>query len=270
VIEETAKIDREGARLANREQIPLLIHDPREDVLLGLLDNPEFDEKDLSLLLLRKELSASFLEQISSHGGWLRNYTVRRGLVFHPHLPHAIGLRIVRELHVTDLVQLTMAPSAAPALKHLAEELVLARLPQLPPAQKMILARRGAARLAGALLADGQPEVIPIVLESPFLNEGQVLRVLARINGSVRVVAAIAGSRRWTQHYSVRLALVRNPQTSLAAVLSFLPSISTTDLRVLAESSSLPGNVRPHVRRELANRMQHGKTPAGRGAILRK
>jgi hypothetical protein len=54
---------------------------------------------------------------------------------------------VVRKLFVTDLVQLTMAPSAAPALKQLAEELVLARLPQLPSAQKMVLARRGSAVL---------------------------------------------------------------------------------------------------------------------------
>ena len=261
-MEETASITREGARSAPREQISLLLHDGREEILLGLLDNPYFDEKSLCLLLLRKELSGSFIEQVASRELWLRNYAVRRGLAFHPHLPHALGLRLVRELFVTDLVQLTMAASAAPALKQLAEELVLARLPQLPPAQKMVLARRGSARLAGALLADGQAEAIPIVLESPFLNEGQVLRVLSRVNAPSRAVAAIAASGRWTQHYSVRLAVVRNPQTPLATVLAFLPSISTVDLRILAESSSIPSSVRPHVRRELANRAQHGAQPA--------
>ena len=256
---DVANIDREGARSASKEQIALLIHDAREDVLLGLLDNPQFDEKQLCLLLLRKDLSMSLLEEIASRDMWLRNYAVRRGLAFHPHLAHTTGLKIVRELYVSDLVQLTLAPSAAPTLKHLAEELVLARLPQLPPAQKMILARRGSARIAGAILADGQPEAIAIVLESPFLNEGQVLRVLARINAPGRVIAAIASNGRWTQHYSIRLALVRNPQTPLATVLSFLPGISTTDLRILAESSSVPSSVRPHLRRELANRVQHGK-----------
>ncbi|MGA9883464.1 MAG: hypothetical protein WBQ34_07080 [Candidatus Acidiferrales bacterium] len=259
--EEARNVAREAARAAPQEQISLLLHNPREDVLLGLLDNPYFDEKNLCILLLRKELSASFVEQVASHALWLRNYAVRRGLAFHPHLPHSLGLRLVRELFVTDLVQLTMAASAAPALKQLAEELVLARLPQLPPAQKMILARRGSARITGALLSDGQPEVVPIVLESPFLNEGQVLRVLSRINAPSRVVAAIAASGRWTQHYSIRLALVRNPQTPLATVLSFLPSISAADLRILAESSSVPSNVRPHVRGELANRTQHGAQP---------
>lgn len=235
-----------------------MLHDAHEDVLSALLDNPLFDENHLCLLLLRSELSTTFLEEIARRKQWLTSYRVRRSLAFHPHLPHTLGLRLVRELYVTDLVRLTLAPSGAPPLKHLAEELVLTRLPQLPPAQKMILARRGSARITGALLADGQPEVVSIVLESPFLNEGQVLKVLSRINAPSRVIAAIAEHGKWTQHCSVRLALVRNPQTPLARVLSFLPGISTNDLRVLAESSSVPGNVRPHLRRELANRAQHG------------
>lgn len=252
----------ETARSVSKEKIPALLHDAREPILLGLLDNPEFNERHVCLMLLRKDLPIPLLEEVARREGWLRSYEVRRALTFHPHVPHTIGLHLVRELYAPDLVQLTMAPSAAPPLKQLAEELVLVRLPQLPPAQKTILARRGSTRIAGALLADGQPEIVSIVLESPFLNEGQVLRVLSRININARVVTSIAQSGRWNQHYSVRLALVRSPQAPLATVLSFLPSISTTDLRILAESSNVPANVRPHVRRELANRMQHGTLPA--------
>lgn len=163
-------------------------------------------------------------------------------------------------------MQLALLPSGAPVVKHLAEELILARLPQLPPAQKMILARRGLARITGALLADGQPEILSIVLESPFLNEGQVLRVLSKITVPARVVAAIADSGRWSEHYSVRLALIRNPQAPLARILSFLPSISTADLRILAESTSVAASVRPHIRRELANHMRRGAGPARRNS----
>jgi hypothetical protein len=48
------------------------------------------------------------------------------------------------------------------------------------------------------------------------------------------------------------------------------PSISTTDLQIPAESSSIPANVRPHLQRELANRMQHGKMPAKKSPLPRK
>jgi hypothetical protein len=260
----------ERAASSGNDEFSVLMHEGPEDALVQLLDNARFDDKHLCLLLLRKELSAGFIEQVASRERWLKNYAVRRALAFHPRVPQTVGLRLVRELYVTDLVQLTLSPSGAPAMKHLAEELVLARLPQLPPAQKMILARRGTPRIVGALLADGQAEVVGTVLESPFLNEGQVLRALSRINVPARVIAAIATNGRWTQHYSVRLALVRNPQTPLATVLSFLPSIATTDLQILGQSSSVPSNVRPHVRRELANRAQHGAEPAKRSRPRRK
>jgi hypothetical protein len=266
----TVNLSRDAARSATEEQISVLLHEAGEDVLLALLDNPRLVESHICLLLLRKDLSTAFLAEIAERKECISSYRVRRSLACHPHVPHSIGLHLVRELYVADLVQITFVPSAAPELRHLAEELILARLPQLPPAQKMTLARRGSARIAGALLTDGQPEVIPTVLESPFLNEGQVLQVLSRINMRSRVVAAIAEHGRWSQHYSVRLAILRNPQAPLARVLSFLPGISTADLRVLAESSSIPSNVRPHIRRELANRMQHGTMPPKKSPIPRK
>ncbi len=256
------EIDRESIRSAPQEQISSLLHENREEVLFALLENPHFDESHLCLLLGRKELSSIFLEEIAGHKEWMTSYRVRRGLAFHPHLSQTLGLRLVRELYLADQVQLTFSPSGAPALRHLAEDLVLSKLPQLPPSQKMALARRASVRIIGALLVDASPEVVPTVLDSPFLSEGQVLRALARIMLPARVVAAIAEHRRWSSIYSVRLALLRNSQAPLARVIAFLPSISTTDLRVLAESSSVPSNLRPHIRRELANRMQHGKAPS--------
>ena len=258
------KIDRVAAQSVSQDEIPLLLHDSSEEVLLGLLDNPHVEENHICLLLGRKDLSSRLLETLAGHADWMSSHRVRRGLAFHPHVPLALGLRLVRELNLIDLVQLTFSPSGAPPVRRLAEELVLTKLPQLPPAQKVALARRGTPRLIGALLVDGSPEVVPALLDSPFLTEGHVIRALSRINLPVRVVTGIAEHGRWSHVYSVRLALARNSQAPLARVISFLPSISTSDLRMLAESSSVPSNLRPHIRRELANRMQHGRSPTKR------
>jgi len=258
LMERTVETDRDAARAAPEEHIPVLLHDPREEVLRGLLENPRFQEIHLCLLLGRKELSSALLEKIASRDEWMGSYRVRRALAFHPNVPHTLGLHLVRELYVSDLVQLTFLPSGKPALRQLAEELVLARLPQLATAEKMTLARRGPARLIGALLADGSTELLSTVLDSPRLNEGHVLKALSRITLPARVVAAIADHGRWSNVYSVRLALVRNPQAPLARVCAFLPRISTPDLQALKQSSSVPAKLQPHIRRELANRAQHG------------
>ncbi len=251
----------EAARHAPVEQIPALVHEHREEVIRGLLENPLFEELHLCLLLGRADLTSSLLERVFGHKDWVSSYRVKRALAFHHNLPQTIGLTLVRELYANDLVQLSFSPSANPALRRLAEELVLARLPQLPPAQKMTLARRAPPRIMGALLTEGGPEVLPTVLDSPLLNEGHVLKALARVALSARIVMAIADHAKWSHIYSVRLALLRNTQAPMARVLSFLPNISTTDLKILSQSNSVPSRLVPHIRRELANRMQHGKAP---------
>ena len=124
---------------------------------------------------------------------------------------------------------------------------MLAKLPQLPPAQRMTLARRGTPRIMGALLTDGSPESLATVLDSPFLNEGHVL---ARVALPVGIVTAIADHAKWSHICSVRLALLRSSQTPLPRVLALLPSITTPDLKMHSQSSSVPAKALPHVRRE--------------------
>jgi len=82
---------------------------------------------------------------------------------------------------------------------------------------------------------------------------------------STRIVTAIADHAKWSHIYSVRLALLRNSQAPTARVLTFLPGITTTDLKILSQSSTVPSRLLPHIRRELTNRMQHGKSTV-RGA----
>jgi hypothetical protein len=260
-LENKFELDGDGARRAPLEQIPVLLHEDREDVLRGLLENPHFEQLHLCMLLGRAELSTALLEEIAKRKEWMTSYRVKRALAFHHNLPPSLGLSLVRELYQSDLVALSFSPSGNPALRHLAEELVLAKLPQLPPAQKTTLARRGSPRIVGALLTDGSPESLPTVLDSPLLNEGHVLKALARVALSVRIVTAIADHAKWSHIYSVRLALLRNSQAPMARVLTFLPNITTTDLKILSQSSSVPSRLVPHIRRELANRMQHGKSP---------
>jgi hypothetical protein len=255
-VEDQVDVERTAARSAPDEQIRLLIHDTRDEVLLGLLENPRFHDQHVCLLLGRKDLSGVVLEEIARRTGGPSRYQVRRALAFHPRVPHTVGLRLVRELHPTDLVHLTLSPSGAPALRHLAEELILARLPHLPLPQKISLARHGSARIVGALVADGHADVLPIALDSPFLNEGQVLKALGRPALPRAVVVAIAQHARWSHIYGIRLALLRHPHVPLGVALEFLRSVSTADLRVLSELSLGPSHVRLHVRRELANRLQ--------------
>ena len=250
---------RERARLAGGEELKALLYHPAAEVLLAVLENPALDETSLTLLLGRKDLPGEVIESVAARKTLLKSYAVKRALVFHPRAPRLVGLRLLRELYLMDLVQYSLSPGAPAELKRHAEEYIVARLPQLPLGQRITLARRGPGRVAGALLATGHALVMEIALENPRLTEAQVLKVLWREKLPQAVVLTVANHRKWSQYYNVRLALVRNAATPLSLVLNFLPQLTVPDLRELAAPGVVPENLRNYLQAEVHRRMQAAK-----------
>jgi hypothetical protein len=239
---------------ATGDDLATLVHHHSTDVLLALLDNPALDETQLCLLLDRKDLPVEVLEEVGNRKNLLKNYRVKRGLAFHPHTPRLTSMRLVKDLYLMDLAQLALSVGALPELKRIAEEQLLARLAQLPLGQKITLARRGPARVAGALLAEGHPQILSVVLDNAYLTEAQVLKALAREKISPNVTHAIAQHRRWSCVYNVRLALIRTPGTTLATVLAFLPELNAIDLRDLSAPGIVSEPLRKCLQAELERR----------------
>src|SRR6202049_1031886 len=212
--------DRDRAVVATGEELAALLHHPATAVILALLDNPALDETQLCLLLQRRDLPAEILEEVARRKPLLKNYRVKRALTFHPRTPRLVTLRLLRDLYLMDRVQLTLLPGIPTELKRNAEDQLVSRLPQLPLGQKITLARRGPARLAGALLGEGHAQIVTIVLDNAYLTEAQVLKVLSREKIPPGVVRTISQHRKWSISYNVRLALVRHPLSPLATVLA--------------------------------------------------
>ena len=254
--------NRERARTAAGEELALLLHHHSPDVLLALLDNPALDETQLCLLLDRKDLPKEILEEVARRRPLLKNYRVRRALAFHPRTPRLASLRLIRELYLMDLVQLTLLPGISVELKRNAEEQLVARLPQLPLGQKITLARRGTGRVAGALLAEGHAQVLSVVLDNGSLTEAQVLKALSRERLPVGVVEAIAQHRKWSHTYNVRLALVRHPNSTLSTILAYLPELTVSDLRELASPGIVSENLRKYLLAEIQQRIRRGEKSA--------
>jgi hypothetical protein len=255
-------VNSEGAaRLptATGEELVRLIHEVPADALLPVLDNPSLDETILALVLQRKDLPVEFLAEVLQRRHFLKNYLIKKLLAFHPHTPRTDGMRLLRDLYLMDLVQFTISPGVLPGLKRKAEDQVIAKLPQLPLGQKITLARRSPARIAGALLADGQPAVVKAALSNANLTESQVLRVLARDKLAPIIAQSIAQDAKWSHIYNVRIALLRQPSTTLATALAFLPELMVSDLRELAAPGILPENLRHYLEAEIHRRMQKSK-----------
>ena len=261
-----AELEKEvqRARVANGEDLSALIYHPAPAVLLALLDNPAFDESKLTLLLSRKDIPVELLQEVGVRKSLMKSYAVKKAVLFHPLTPRLIGLRLLKDIYLMDLVQFALSPAVSAELKRYVEEQIVARLPQMPLGQKITMARRGPGRVAGALVADGNATVLPVALENPFLTEAQVLRALARGKVSVGVVQALANHPKWSQSYNVRLALVRNPSAPISVVLRFLPQLTVSDLRVLAEPGIVPENLRKYLQAEVRRRMLASQKRAAR------
>jgi hypothetical protein len=254
----TDAADAQRARTARDEELAALLHHEAGGVLLALLDNPVLAEADVCVLLGRKSLPAEVVEEISKRREWLKTYTVKKALACHPHTPRLVSLKLLRELYLMDLVRITLLPGVSVELKRNAEDQLLSRLPQLPLGQKITLGRRGPSRVAGLLLTEGHPLVMPGALDNSHLTSAQILKVLAREGVPEPVVQAIAQHRKWSVDYNVRLALVRNPATTLSTVLAFLPELAVSDLSELAAPGIVPERLRKYLEAEVQRRMRAG------------
>lgn len=226
-----------------------------------LVQSPSLNEEQVMLLLARKDLSSELIEQIAQRKPLLKNYAVKKALVLHPHTPRLVSMRMLRDLYLMDLVQLTLTPGALAELKRNAEEQLIARLPQLPLGQKITLARRGPGRVAGALLAEGHENVLGVVLDNTNLTEAHVLKALSRPKIMPRVIEAVSKHAKWSHSYNVRLALVRQPATTLSTVLAYLPELTVSDLKELTAPGIVPENFRRYLQAEIQRRLRKGTEP---------
>ncbi len=252
---------RERALTATGQDLANLLHHPATDVLLALLENPALDESQLTILLGRGDLPAEILEETARRKPLLKNYRVKRAIVLHPHAPRLVAMRLLRNLYLMDLVRAALSPAIPGEVRRRAEDHVLARLKQLPLGQKITLARRGPARVAGALLAEGHPMILDVVPNNPYLTESQVLKVLSRERLPVPVLLAIGHHRKWSVLYNVRAALVRHPGSPLGLVLGFLPHLTLNDLRELSAPGLLSENLRRYLAAEVARRSAQPEAP---------
>jgi hypothetical protein len=258
---EMAGVDknRVGALTAVGDELAALLRHTDAEVLLALLDNPALEEIQLCMLLEQKNLPGEILEEVARRKPLLKSYRVKKALAFHPRTPRLVTMRLLRDLYLMDLVQITLLPGIPTELKRNAEDQLVSRLPQLPLGQKITLARRGPARLAGALLAEGHAQIVSIVLDNAYLTEAQVLKVLSREKIPPGVVRTISQHRKWSISYNVRLALVRHPLSPLATVLAYLPELTVSDLRELASPGIVSESLRKYLQAEVQRRIRAGE-----------
>lgn len=244
----------EAARTAPPESITALLASTSEEVLCALIENPSLDETHVCLLLERKDLSGSLLEEISKRKTWRASYRIRRALAAHPHTPRLIAIRLLRDLHLMDLVRISLLPASTGELRRLAEERVLAQLPQMPLGQRLTLAKRGSSRIAAGLIAQGPEQAARAALDNVFLSESHLLKTLADEELPARVVVAVATHRKWSKLVNIRVAILRHPNAPAECVAAFVAELPRREIEEILGDSRISEAVRIHLRHEIARR----------------
>ncbi|HEY6466051.1 MAG TPA: hypothetical protein VIY69_08675 [Candidatus Acidoferrales bacterium] len=254
----------EYARSASADDINSLLYEADEEILFALLENPQFQEKHAELMASRVDVSSAVLSALAEAGKakWMSSESLRVRLAQHPHSPKRIAMAAVRQLFLFDLVRLNLLPSAPPDIRRLAEETILGRVPHLPVGEKLTLARRGPARVAAAILAEGHPQAVKLALANRLLTESKVLKTLAKNGVNERVVVAIARHPKWSRLYNVRLALLRSTGAPLDCVQAFVGEVTLRDLTEIGKLHEISAEMRKLISLELERRKTKGQVSA--------
>ena len=209
---------------------------------------------DLALSELKDhELSPEAIEQISRNAAAMKSRKVRMGLAAHAHTPRRIALRVIREFYTFELMQFAMTPAAPADLKHVADELLLGRLASITLGERISLARRSSASVAGGLLLDKEARVWQTALENPRLTEAAIVKALQR-TATRAFVEAVCQHAKWSPRLEIRVALLRNAHTPVAKAIEFAQRIPPRQLGDILHASKLPERVKSLLRKEVEER----------------
>ncbi len=218
----------------------------------GELTSNSTINEDLALALLKnRDLPAGDLEAIHKNAAVMKSRKVRLALAAHPHTPRRIALRLIRELYTFDLMHFSLMPAAPADLKRTASELLVTRLSSITLGERISLARRSSALVAGALLLDKESQVWKPALENARLTEDAVIKALHRPHVTPAFVEAVCRHAKWSVRHEIRIALLRNAHTPLARALEFARGIPPARLRDILHSSRLPEKIKAYLRKEL-------------------
>ena len=218
-----------------------------------LPDAPGFAlTEDLALALLKnRELLVDQIETIAKNSIAMKCRKVRLALAAHPRASRRLALRLIRELYTFDLMQFALIPAVAADLKRIADELLVSRLASITLGERISLARRSSALVAGALLLDKESGVWQAALDNPRLTEAAVVKALQRPAITPPFIEAICRHVNWSLRHEVRLALLRNQHTPLARAIEFARRLPPTQLRDVLHASKLPEKIKQYLRRGL-------------------
>jgi hypothetical protein len=91
------------ALTGNKEARGILIKQSNKVVSRSVVRNPRITEDEIAQVTQTRSIADEILREIARNDEWLKNYAIRKGLVFNPKTPIQISLRLLAKLNNKDL-----------------------------------------------------------------------------------------------------------------------------------------------------------------------
>lgn len=238
------------------ERLERLIHSHAEEDLCAAAENPHLNEDLAKALLQRRDLSTKVLQELAKNHAILKSRPVLVAIVSHPKTPRFVSLPMARGLYTFELMQVALQPAVPADVKVAIEQLIVDRLEKLSLGERITLAKRGSMRVAERLLVDADPRVVELAMNNPYLTEACIIRTLMKDPIQPNFVEKIARHPKWSLRTDVRCALLRNPNTPMAAALQFAQTLPADVARDALLNSNLPHSVKTYLMVEIQNRLR--------------
>ncbi|MBI4962303.1 MAG: hypothetical protein HY913_03425 [Desulfomonile tiedjei] len=112
------------ARKLDFKLIRRIARDQDHRVIKILLDNPRLTERDVVQIAATRPTSPQVLEEISKHPRWRTRYAVKKVVVFNPHSPLSLSLRLLAFMTLQDLEEIVNSPHLNPVMQGQAELII--------------------------------------------------------------------------------------------------------------------------------------------------
>ncbi len=105
------------ARIGSAAARAILVRHPNKQVSFAAISSPKMNAAEASAIAHSKEIGDDILRYIGNRREWLRNYEIKRALVYNPKTPVGISLRFLGHLRENDLKTLTRSRGIPGPLK---------------------------------------------------------------------------------------------------------------------------------------------------------
>ncbi len=111
------------------------------------------------------------------------------------------------------------------------------RIRKMDPNQRFRLAVKASRPERAILIRDNSPQVLLGLLAHPRLEDLEVKAIVESAFATGAIMKRVAANRKWMSNAEIQLAVVRSPKTPPPLAIKLLPTLRTSDLRILARGS---------------------------------